>query len=369
MGKQLALEAISGKSTACVPVALFGWGFDYYWRAAGIEPWRLACGGAETWHRAHLGLWERHQPDIIWYEGAGSGPAEPELVEETAGSWFVRDSNTGVEFELIKNSLTLRSRMTGRKSCDSVGRIATKADAQHLVPGFCGWGDGYLNGLRRLIDELGTRALVMPHHSPAYICACYAFGFERAMELMLCEPELFLYVCDRYAAGDALRMQEWAQTGAQVVFIADGWASCDVISPAMFTRFALPYQKSITEAAHAAGLKIVLWNEGDIAPILAQEASVPVDAFAFEQPRKGFEMSVEMVRKTFGTNRCLFGNLDSEELLKSNDHAKITAAVQQQIRMSGAGAPFVMSTGSPVPSDVAPEAVDAMISAARELRG
>ncbi len=364
-GRRGALRALAGESVTPPPVALFTWEFDYLWKVAGLEPWQLACGDHETWHRAHLALLERHQPDLLWYSGAGQSATPPRLITEDREKWVVEDGN-GRRCGLRKDSLALYDLDTGTKGCDAVGTIATTADADRLIPEFTGWGDAYRNGLARLIREVGDRALVLPHHSPAYICACYAFGFERAMECMLTEPELFRHVCDRYAAGDRLRMREWKATGAEACFIADGWASCDILSPAMIEEFALPYQRSIVEAAHAEGLKMILWNEGDILPILAKEAAIPMDAFAFEQPRKGTAVTVDKVRAAFGPKRCLFGNLDSELLLLRNDPVEIAAAVREQIRQSGPDAPFILSTGSPLVSNIEPSAVEAMLRAARE---
>jgi uroporphyrinogen decarboxylase len=248
-----------------------------------------------------------------------------------------------------------------------VDGLQTRADLDRAIPAEQGWDEAYLAGLARLIAELGDRAMVFPHHSPAYICACYAFGFERAMELMLTDPDLFFHACERFASGDRLKMRQWREAGAEVAYIADGWASCDIISPAMFDRFALPYQRSITEAAHETGLRIALWNEGDILPILDREAALPVDAFACEQPRKGVDLDLARVRAAFGPSRCLFGNLDSEMLLLRNDPEEIERAVRRQIEASGPEAPLVLCTGSPLPSNVEPAAVDAMIAAARRL--
>lgn len=363
-GRAGALRALAGEAVSPAPVALFTWEFDYLWKTAGLAPWQLACGDHETWHRAHIALLERHQPDVIWYSGAGIA-VPPRLVSEDDEKWVIETGNR--RCGLRKDSLALYDMATGSKNCDSVGAIQSTADADRLVPEFKGWGEAYLRGLARLIRETGDRALVLPHHSPAYICACYAFGFERAMEAMLAEPELFKYVCDRYAAGDRLRMREWKAAGAEACFLADGWASCDIISPAMIEEFALPYQRSMVEAAHAEGLRIIIWNEGDILPILPQEAAIPLDGFAFEQPRKTVETTVARVRAAFGPKRCLFGNLDSELLLMRNDPAEIAAAVREQILQSGSGAPFILSTGSPLPSNIEPSAVDAMIAAARGL--
>jgi uroporphyrinogen-III decarboxylase len=366
-GRVIALQALSGQAPYRTPLALLTWGFDYTWKLAGLEPWQLACAGSETWHCAHLAIFERHGPDAIYYDGAGAGPEEPALLDDTGESWVVRDNNSGAVYELIKRSFTLREIGTGRKTCDPLGVIETRADADRIVGEPGGWGENYLRGLRRLIAELGDRALALPHHSPGYICACYAFGFEPAMEAMIENPGLFTYVCDLYAASDDRRMRELKEAGAQAVFIADSWASCDILSPSLFERFALPYQRSLVEAAQRHGLKAILWNVGDVRPILHHEAALPIDAFAVEQPRKGIPMSLKLVRDAFGTGRCLFGNLDSELLLWRNDPGEIRAAVREQIDQSGPGAPFIHNQGSPIPSNIEPGAVDAVIRAAREI--
>ena len=366
-GRELALRALWGEVTERIPVGPLTWGFDYYWQTAGLEPWQLACGSNKAWHTAHMALLERHQADVIWYSGAGTGSIEPTLLDQDRRRWVVRDNNTGRAYGLLKDSLTLYELETGRKDCDPVGDIRTRADADRQIPEFRGWGENYLSGLRQAIDEVGNRALVLPHHSPAYICACYAFGFERAMETLITDPQLFFHVADCYAAHDELRMHELAEAGAQAVYIADGWASCDVISPHMFERFALPYQRSIADAAHRAGLRIILWNEGNVLPILHLEAALDIDAFAIEQPRKGIDLSIARVRQVFGPGRCLFGNLDSEQLLLRNDRQQIVRCVEDQVRQSGRENPFIMSTGSPLPSNLDPVAVDTMIQATRAV--
>ena len=290
------------------------------------------------------------------------------MLDEDARCWVARDNNTGLSHALLKDSYTMVDPDSGApRRAKALADIHSEADADDQVPRDGSSPDQQAQ-LARLVQNVGERALVVPCASPGYIRACYAFGFERAMEMMMFEQDLFVYVCDRYLAQEDKRMADYVAAGVQAVYIADGWASCDVISPAMFERFALPYQVATTEAAHRAGLRIILWNEGDVLPILEQEASVPVDAFHFEQPRKGVDLTVARVREVFGDDRCLFGNVDSEELFARNDADEIKAAVESQIRQSGRGAPFVLSTGSPVPSNVDPAAVDAMVEAARAFR-
>ncbi len=366
-GKQLVLQAMRGGATDRVPVMLLNWGYDYTWKVAGLEPWELARGGSETWHEAHLALVERHQPDAFIYAGAGAGPNDPILLDEDKERWLIRDNNNGIVYGLTKDSYTWYEVESGRRTCDPVGDINSVADVDRLIPVPAGEAEEDHAGLRRLIEAVGDRALVFPIHTPAYIRTCYAMGFEKAMLTMVDDPDLFFYTCERYAAHDLDRMHALARAGADAVFIADGWASADIISPEMFERFALPYQDSVVRAAQEAGLLTVLWNEGDVMPFLDMEASLTVDAFAFEQPRKGWDLDLAKVRAVFGPDRCLFGNLDSERLFMRNDPAEIAAAVAEQLRRSGPGAPFVLCTGSPIPSNVELSAVDAMIEAVRPV--
>jgi uroporphyrinogen-III decarboxylase len=248
-----------------------------------------------------------------------------------------------------------------------VGGITSIEDAERLCRPFTGWGTAYLNGLSRLIDELGNNALVMPHHSPAYICTCYAFGFEQAMTTMLENPDLFRHVMDIYTRNEDLRMRELREAGAEAVFFADGWSSTDIVSPEMYEEFCYPSQAGILKAAREAGLKAVLWDEGDIIPQLPRLSTLPFDAFAAEQPRKGADISISKLRDAF-KGKCLFGNIDSEGLFINGDFARVEAQVRKQIDDAD-GAPFIAFTGSPLPDNAAPELVDAYVSAAKNYSG
>ena len=362
-GRQLALDALSGKPAERLPWLMLNWGFDYIWKCAGIEPWQLALGGFETWVNAYRAAYERHKPDIIIFDSFGAGAEDGVLIDETDDKWVVLFE--GEQFEFIKSSYTLRHVPSG--AVEPPPPLETIADIdRRFQPG--GNDPGRLRGLKAVIQAIGERVLVLPTCIPGYIAACYALGFERAMTAMMDDERFFLHLADRFEECDDLRMREFADAGAQAVFIADAWASADVLSPEMIRKFALPYQARSVDAAKAAGLKVILWNEGDVAPILAYEAALNIDAFAFEQPRKGFGVSVAQVREVFGPNRCILGNLDSEHMLQRNDPDEIRREVHSQIRQSGRGAPFIVSFGSPLPSNTPESAVDAVAEAVRKFK-
>ena len=361
-GRIAALNALSGKPAERPPWLLLTWGFDYMWKCAGIAPWQLALGGFDTWLAAYRATYERHKPDIIIYDSFGAGAEDGVLIDDTPEKWIVLFE--GERFEFIKSSYTLRHLPSG-----PVGPpppLETIADIdRRFQPG--GHDPGRLKGLSVVINEIGDGALVIPTCIPGYIAACYTLGFERAMTTMVDDERFFFHLADRFEECDDLRMRQFAEAGAEAVFIADAWASVDILSPDMIRKFALPYQARSVDAAKAAGLKAIFWNEGDVEPILADEAALNLDAFAVEQPRKGFGVSVAQVREAFGPNRCILGNLDSELMLLRNDPQEIREEVIRQIRESGQGAPFILSFGSPIPSNTSESAVDAVAAALREF--
>lgn len=364
LGKTAALDALSGKPAARVPFALLTWGYDYIWQCAGIEPWRLALGSSSTWLEAYVATYERHKPDIVVFNSFGGFAADPILLEETFESWVVRSAD-GEEWDFIKSSYTLRHRPKSEQIPGPPQRWDTIDDIDNNVGRPSSKDPGPLDGLSAVVEATGDKALVLATCSPGYIAACYTLGFDRSMEMMLDEPELFIYLCDRLSENDDRTMRQFAQSGAEAVLIVDSWASCDILSPQMARQFALPYQKKTVDAARAAGLKPILWNCGDVGPILADEAALDIDAFAFEQPRKNFAVTVSQAREVFGPHRCLFGNLDSEHMLMRNDRDEITDAVLSQIGESGEGSPFVLFFGSPIPSGTPESAVDAVVDAVR----
>lgn len=366
-GKKLVLENLKGNPTSRIPVGLFTSGYEYLWKVAGLEPWQLALGGTEAWHKAHMALLELHEVDLILYCGAGEGLNEPTLLEEDEKRWKVRNNNTGAEVILRKDNLAPETYGAAIGSMGPDRNISTFDEVDRLVEkNPMEFIDTIsMDGLKRLISDAGDDALVVPQPITAYIKSCYLLGFDTAMRMLVEKPALFKYTCDKYAAREDYIMQQYAKTGVEVVFVLDSWASCDLISPKMFHEFVLPYHKSIIDAAHKAGLQVILWNPGNILPILDQEATVDMDAFAFEQPRKGVDILLSKVRQAFRHNRCLFGNFDSELTLMNNDKDEIRGCVRRLLEQNGKNAPFVFFTGSPLPSNIEIDAVDTMVKAVR----
>jgi len=361
------LNVLNGESISNRLVAPITWGCEYIWKVTPLKPWELSLGGTrKTWHQAYCAFLKRHPVDALFYQGAGGvGNLECEVIKEDDRSVFLWNPNDNQEYEFVKESFSLRYAEAGRSrfnhktenkmlSKEDVDRFFAEQEPKKY--------DTYIAELECLINQFGNQTLILPRYSPAFIFAAYTFGFERAMITMAQKPELFFYVADIYASRERDHFNKLRSAGAQAIYVADSWASCDILSPEFYNKFAYPYQEGIAKRAHEAGLKIILWSTGNILPLLSKMKSLPIDALAVEQSRKNVDIDIGKVRKIWGKERCLWGNLDSETLLVKGHSAEIRAEVKRQYDIAGDG-PFILSTGSPLSNNVEPKAVDVMIEA------
>jgi uroporphyrinogen-III decarboxylase len=350
------LDALDGRRTERIPTMLFTCQVDYTYKVAGMEMWELSCGGTEEWMKAYRSLIDRHHPDSIMFDGVRHACGPARLIGQDADTWTVYDSCSRSERVLSKLSGHGKEGdgLGWMKEVSTIEEARSRIKPDRLQP-------NYLQSLRRLIDYAGEDTLVIPScHNPAYWYAASALGFERTMESMLLEPELFIGICERYQSFERDKYEQLKEAGAEAIFISDAWNSSELISPDMFRKFALPCHRFTVDAIHAAGMKAILWNEGDVRPLLDDEAEVPMDAFGVEQARKGIDISMKDLRRAFGDKRCLLGNLDSETLLIDGDKRAIEQEIRRIIEDAGPGLPFIMTTGAPIPSNVDMETVDAI---------
>lgn len=354
-GKRIMLETLDGKVSDRIPVTLFCCGWEYRYKLGDMEKWQMSCGGTKEWMKAYKGVLDYHSPDSIMYDGVSTSNEEAKLISEDDESWVVYHPAIGENRILDKRSGYDRSAVNG----GWLSHIKTKEDIIKNA-GIHVYSDIYLNCLKELIEYSGNRTLITPAVNPAYWRTCWSLGFERAMTAMMDEPDFFIYLCETYKEDEKIRYRQLKQAGAEAVFISDAWSSTDILSPKMIRKFAMPYHKYTIDAIHEAGMKVMLWNEGDVRAILDDEAALDMDSFGVEQMRKNIKISMGDLRKSFGNDRCIMGNLDSELLFIRGNKDEITEEIHRIIKEAGEGLPFQMFTGSPIPSNVEIDVVQHM---------
>jgi len=86
-----------------------------------------------------------------------------------------------------------------------------------------------------------------------------------------------------------------------------------------------------------------------------------VDAINPLEPVAG--MDIAEVKRRYGDQVCLIGNIDCGELLSRGTPQQVRQVVQETIRQAAPGGGYIMSSSNTIHSSVKPENYQAMIEA------
>jgi len=184
----------------------------------------------------------------------------------------------------------------------------------------------YLGALRQLRGAAGDELAVRACGTGAFSLAGHLMGpegFVTALAMLDVDPDpvaerrltLLMEVCTQTTITFSLAALEH---GADVVMIGDSLASLDMISPAIYERWALPYERAFFErvrpAAEARGALALLHVCGDTTPILALEAATGTHVIEFD-----WKVDPAIARRTVDAELArpvaLMGNLDPTSVL------------------------------------------------------
>ena len=238
------------------------------------------------------------------------------------------------------------------------------------------WRDGrmpvYLEAIRRLAaltrDEVAVRA---PGTGP-FSLASHLLGTEQFLvELALAEQEpggsreqMLKQLLD--LTTDALIAFATAclEAGAHIVQAGDSLASLDMISPAMYRKWAWPAERrffeTINPLAEQHGAATLLHICGNMTPVL--EVMAETGAQILELDHK---VSLKTAKERVGRRVCLMGNLDPVEVLWRAAPESVALAARQAVADAGQDGGFILGSGCEVPMHAPQANLHAMIAAAR----
>jgi len=373
--KERMLKALAGGKPDMVPIAPYFWGAEYRWKVVGAEIWELLYGDRELSFVANDKLYQRHPCDWIFVHEFGSGWLKGKKVEKHNGRVFITD-NDGTRYEFLRDGHQLVRVDIRQEHIPNTGivnrPVKKKADIDKLFGRPRGTGEkpeieiARDNWQRRLIDRYGDHVFMAAGGISPFVQACYTLGFETSMVMMKENSDTFIYLMDRLYEDSLPHYERVAAYGYDAILIAESWASVDIISPRQYEEFAFPYQKAAIDAAHEQGLKAILYSTGSLIPILPKMRELGADALTVEEGRKGDPIDIAKVREIVGSEQCIFGNFDAENVLLHGKKEDIEREVVRQINSAGRDGAFIMGTGSPICDGADPEQIDALIQLTRK---
>ncbi|HJX23753.1 MAG TPA: uroporphyrinogen decarboxylase family protein [Candidatus Bathyarchaeia archaeon] len=152
-------------------------------------------------------------------------------------------------------------------------------------------------------------------------------------------------------------MEEVKRSGALIVLISDPMAS--LISPSMFDRFALPYERDVFEKIRMQGMYSILHICGDATAILPKMKKSGTDCLWLDQ-----KIDLGNARKIVG-QICLMGNVDPVSTLLLGTPRDVKREAARCIEGASNDCGFILSAGCEIPMKTPPENLAALVETAR----
>lgn len=155
----------------------------------------------------------------------------------------------------------------------------------------------------------------------AFAEACDLHGITETMNDLYESPEFLIDLLEICTHQAIIFAESQIEFGADFIGIGDAAAS--LISPKMYQKFVLPYEKRIIDAIHAKGAKAKLHICGNITALLPYLTETKADMIDVDYP-VNFSSAIQV----FGSTISACGNFEPSEVLFLGDPGWVKEAVK-----------------------------------------
>ncbi|MDQ4078749.1 MAG: uroporphyrinogen decarboxylase family protein, partial [Chloroflexota bacterium] len=228
-----------------------------------------------------------------------------------------------------------------------------------------------LEATRRVREVLGDEICIRTPGTGPFALASYFIGTQNFLvEVGLAEadlpdanPDAIHHALDLAAeALIAFGIACW-DAGADLLHCGDSLASCDMISPRQYIKWAFPYQKKVIQAWKAYGARTLLHICGNATKVLEWYADTGADVVEIDH-----KVDLAYAKQAIGDRTCLLGNVDTVAPLLLDTPDEVRAASEKCIQDAASGGGYMLGSGCMVPRTTPIENVKAMVDVARTHR-
>jgi uroporphyrinogen decarboxylase len=170
-------------------------------------------------------------------------------------------------------------------------------------------------------------------------------GFDNVMFWSLEAPHALATLAARAARFNADLAELSAQAGADVILVADDIAynSGTFVSPhVMRTIFFPQFTWLVAEIKRRTNLPVFLHTDGNLNAVMDDLVACRFDGLQSLQPSAG--MDIRAIKRRYGSQLCLMGNLDLDYLLPRGTPEEVAAEVRALARDLAPGGGWILST-------------------------
>jgi MtaA/CmuA family methyltransferase len=203
-----------------------------------------------------------------------------------------------------------------------------------------------IEAVRVLHEQAAQEVPVMGWVEGAMAEANDLLGDTTMMTAFYDDPEWLTALLERITEVEIAFARVQIDAGADIIGLGDAVAS--IVSPAMYRKFALPYEKRIFDAVHEKGALARLHICGNTSRILPDMLASGADFIDVD-----WMVDYATAAEVFGDQAGLVGNFDPVSVMYSGTEEKIEAAVLHCLEVGGDRS--FSAAGCEIPDGTPPE--------------
>jgi uroporphyrinogen decarboxylase len=193
--------------------------------------------------------------------------------------------------------------------------------------------------------------------------ACAMRGPENFMLDLIMDEEKVMRLL-KYTTGICCQfIRLMAQTGADMLSNGDSPAGPSMISPDMYEKFALPFEKELLNEAHRNNLPYLLHICGDTRLILSQMDSLALDAVELD-----YKTPIENIYEVFANRTTLFGTVDPSGVIALGTPEMVREESMKILNIYRNNPRLVIGAGCAIPPMAPEENIREIVRCAHENR-
>lgn len=211
-----------------------------------------------------------------------------------------------------------------------------------------------------LSREYGSEAVIACGINAPFTFALELRGLHNAVEDMTKDPTYFTALMDRSAQEIIHYVDILVDNGVIAFNMLDPLISCDVFSPDIYRKWALPYQKRVFDHIHSKKAVPMIHICTYTKPIWSDLVGSGAAVFSGD-----IWPSLKECKEEIGDRITLMGNLQPGKVLLNGTYDEVKEEALKCIADGAAGGGYILASGCDTGYNIPDESFHAMIEAAR----
>lgn len=191
------------------------------------------------------------------------------------------------------------------------------------------------------------------------------FDMEDYLVYCLTNTEEIALITDKVMEYETEKAKLFIDNGADAIFVADDIAfnTGTFLPPYIMEELVFPYYRKLVRDIKAyKDIPVIAHSDGNLNTVLPRYVEAGFDGLQSLQPSAG--MDIEAIKKEYGDDLCLWGNLDLDYLMCFGTPDEVKKEVRRVIDIANQNGGFILSTCNTMVSSIPPENVLAMMEEA-----